>query len=290
MTLPYHLVRREDGQESVTVFHPVRGPITVTDDHPNFNKVAAAVQSRGAVLSDDEIIDLIDLTGAVATKFDKLSERVAVANGRVYFDGDEVHGAITEHIVRFLDEGVDNWRPLVRFLDKLGQNPEQHSREQLYEWLARRRFTITFGGDIVAYKGVAKNAAGEFVSVNHGPAIVDGVSVDGAVPNRVGSTVELARAKVHHDPGVGCSVGLHVGTYEYAKHWAQGGMLEVHVNPRDVVSVPSDCDAAKVRTCRYVVARTIDAPLTAPLSYDDSDPLCDDCGEYEDECSCWDDE
>jgi hypothetical protein len=48
-------------------------------------------------------------------------------------------------------------------------------------------------------------------------------------------------------------------------------MLEVHVNPRDVVSVPTDSNWQKVRCCRYKVVDVIDQPYsTAVLDVDGS--------------------
>jgi hypothetical protein len=63
----------------------------------------------------------------------------------------------------------------------------------------------------------------------------------------------------------GCSVGLHVGTYDYASNFTLN-VLEVHVNPRDVVSVPTDSNWAKVRCCRYVVIKEVERTLHYSVS------------------------
>jgi hypothetical protein len=42
-------------------------------------------------------------------------------------------------------------------------------------------------------------------------------------------------------------------------------VLEVHVNPRDVVSIPDDHQDAKMRVCRYVVIGEVTAEHTKPL-------------------------
>jgi hypothetical protein len=75
----------------------------------------------------------------------------------------------------------------------------------------------------------------------------------------------MPRDQVQFDPGVGCHTGLHVGTFEYAAGFAQGALLEVVVNPRDVVSVPTDCGAQKMRTCRYTVVGLLEQRLDSPL-------------------------
>ena len=44
-----------------------------------------------------------------------------------------------------------------------------------------------------------------------------------------------------------------------------GTVLEVYVNPRDVVSVPHDYSAQKIRVCRYVVGEPVDKPYDEPV-------------------------
>jgi len=293
--MQYSLVGNEDGTSNITVF--ARGRVELAhSSHPNFERIVLGV------LDDDEsVLELFDVSLTVATRFDNLSERVSVANGRVYFDGVEVDNALTSQILRFLDEDVEDWYPLVNFFENVQQNPQEYSREQLFSWLDKRDFTITPGGMIVGYKGVKKNDDGTFTSISTGTAIVDGESKTGAIPNEIGSEVTMPRDQVAFDPSTGCSTGLHVGTYEYANGFADGALLEVHVNPRDVVSVPEDSSFQKMRVCRYRVVNVIDAPHTLSVVsdwYDDSedvydteDETCPDCGCYLDRnyfCDCCD--
>lgn len=255
--LQYTLVGDEDGA-NIVVFLPGFAPQVAHSTHPNFEAILEAVKD-----GDEDVIDLFDVAQTVAKRFNRLSERVSVANDRIYLDGVEVNNALTEQVLRFMDAGLD-FMPLVKFFENVQANPNEHSREQLYAWL-QRDFSITRDGMIVGYKGVAKDGTG-FKSIHSGKAIVDGQEVTGRIPTNIGSIIEMPRDEVQWDPGVGCHRGLHVGTYEYAEGFAQGALLEVHVNPRDVVSVPTDCGAAKMRCCRYVIVDTIDAPYTSPLA------------------------
>lgn len=248
---PYHHVRSEDGRESLTVFMPSGAPVVATGDHPNFAELLEGAREDA---SPDELRKLADLSVAAAERFERLGERVTVADGRVYFDGDEVDATITRQIRRCLDDpSVGDWYPLVRFMENVAANPNAHSREQLFDWLNDRDFTITDDGSFVAYKGVTEDESGEYVSTSSGHGIVDGEAHTGRLPNPVGAIVEMPRSDVQHDPTEGCSTGLHVGTYEYARTYASAALLTVHVNPRDVVSVPTDCNAEKMRVCRYIV-------------------------------------
>lgn len=271
MTAPLQYNFLDTGeQQFITVFAEGRA-LTADDSHPNFTDIVEGAQEYSL-----HILDLFDVSTTVSGIFEALSERVAVSNGHVFFDGDEQDDSITQQIVRFLDEDVDDWKPLVAFMENVAANPLDHSREQLFDWLRARDFTITQDGLIVGYKGVTKDEDGSLRSGFRGHAIVNGEPVTGYIPNAVGNVVEMPRSSVAHDPSAACSVGLHVGTFEYAKGYASGALLKVLVNPRDVVSVPTDARGAKVRVCRYTVQEIIDAPETAAVVDYDADEADDD--------------
>lgn len=257
----YHLTHRDSGAESLTVID-AEGPETITSEHPNYCEVKTAVQNQASRWT---VRRLLDVAKQVALRFQELTDRVKVRGNTVFFDNEPVDGSITNHIVRFLrDPNLGDWRPLVAFLENISANPNDHSRTQLYDWLRVRDFTITDAGEIIGYKGVA-GSAGKYHSVNSGTAQVDGVTHTGQIPNPVGCVISMPRDQVSHDPGVACHRGLHVGTFEYAGSWARGAMLEVAVNPRDVVSVPTDARGEKIRVARYKVLRVIEKPETSPL-------------------------
>jgi hypothetical protein len=84
--------------------------------------------------------------------------------------------------------------------------------------------------------------------------------MNGHIPNQPGSVISISRSYVQHDPEQGCSTGLHVGTWGYASSFGDV-TLKVEINPRDIVSVPTDCGAAKMRVSRYKVIKIIDNPV-----------------------------
>jgi hypothetical protein len=254
----------DEEREFITVFSEyLDSPIVAQSNHPNYINIVALAKDGSSSYEDEiaaEIEELAKIEISVANKFQKVTDRVSVANGQVYFDGDILHNAITNHILRYLEGGY-NFEHLALFLEKLYQNPNAHSRQQLYEWLDARDFSITEDGDIYAYKGLTDNGK----SIHSGGAIVNGERVKGQVPNNVGSTIELPRSEVQFDPSIGCGVGLHVGTYDYASSFARGTIAGVIVNPRDIVSVPTDSGAQKVRTCRYKVVDIIEEAYNDPF-------------------------
>lgn len=274
MQIQNYQINRFEGDEFVVAFVPGQPLplIAAKSGNPNFDQIVAALRDEA---DSDEIVPLFDLTDAVNTRFsalnEALSDRILVEGGTVYFDGAPIDNAVTKQIVRFLEEDQD-FEPLVYFMERVMDNPNEHSREQLYAWLDGRDFSITQDGMIVGYKGVASDGQGGYRSISSGREKVfveaeDGTvkSHTGHIPNPIGATISMDRNLVQHDPSVGCHVGLHVGTWDYASNFSRGTVLEVHVDPRDVVSVPTDCAAAKVRTCRYTVVQAVDAPYASGL-------------------------
>lgn len=263
------MVVNNDGEKSVTLARAGQDSLFARDDHPFW----ADIWRKVCADELDGLADLFDVPRSVEIKFQRLSERVTVKKGVLYLDHDPIDDSLARTILRFLDEGRTDWGALVSFFEYVQANPSQHSREQLFKFLDANNTSITQDGLIVAYKGVYRTSGG-FESTRSGPAIVNGEEhTGGKVPNDIGSLIELPRSTVVDRPTEHCSVGLHVAAIGYASTGPMGGdaVLEVHVNPRDVVSVPNDYNAQKVRCCRYkVVAEvpkgsTSDAPGSVKL-------------------------
>jgi predicted DNA-binding transcriptional regulator YafY len=229
----------------------------ISQDNANYGRVVNTLTSTPVDAIDEEaLLALIIPALTVGKSLNRLSERVAFDGTNVLFDGDVVNDAISDHILRIVKEGgsADSYKALVAFMEKLYTNPSEESRNSLYDFIVRHNITIDHDGDFYAYKGVKADSG----SIREGFGIVDGVSMNGSLPNKPGSVLEIPRSKVNADNAVGCGTGLHAGTYNYASGWAQGLLLLVKINPRDVVSVPSCSSFQKLRTCRYkVVSQTI---------------------------------
>lgn len=192
------------------------------------------------------------------------AEAVAVVDGGIdqaeaepyrVSHGDPVEEVVLAAAIRLTNSDAD-LAPLGAFLRRLERNPSQASRSQLFGWLKAGGFTVTTDGLIVGYKSV--RADGCSAHVGREPVTVqaqDGSvqTVTGRVPYPVGATVWMARDLVDDDRDSSCSVGLHVGTHSYAAHFCER-MLVVLVDPADVVSVPTDSRAQKMRVCRLYVA------------------------------------
>jgi len=284
--MQYQIFGENGIKSAVTIVFSDGRNASLTGDHLNFDEIVNILthppvdEDNG--YDEEYIYSLTRPALTAGAKLDGLSERVTYNDSNIFFDGDPIEGAEVNHIVRLIKEGksANEYRPIVLFLEKIRQNPSQTSRDSLYEFLERHNFTITRDGDFIAYKGVKANGD----SIHSGGAIVNGEVVKGHVPNSINSVIEMARSKVDDNTSNGCSTGLHAGTYEYANNFAQGLLLTVTINPRDVVSVPVDSNFQKIRTCRYIVTGTTEVEYTEPI-WDDEDYYDDD---YDEDNDNWD--
>lgn len=283
--MKFNIASEEERGRTITLYGEF-GVKVLEENHPHFNEIAEMLVNGTA--DDQTIADMIDPGRGIAAEVNTFSDRIVYEDGNIYFDGDLIVKQITRHIVRMIQNGDTNWKNLIRFMENIAANPSEKSRRHLYHWLDERDFQITEDGCFIAYKGV--NTDGK--SIHAGPGIVDGVHMNGHLPNEIGSTVAIARSYVDDDRGVGCSRGLHVGSYEYARSFG-ARLLTVKVNPRDVVSVPSDCQNQKVRVCLYKVLDIAPAHRFEGTSYEgdddwgsDEDESCWRCGEQYDDCCC----
>lgn len=280
-----NIVTTSEGRSVILVIDDNGDPSILTDSHPNYVRIGQAV------LNGEDPTEFLD---ASATKIvANLSSRVSVVDGVLHFDGDAVYNGLASTIQRYHAEGRDATN-LVRFMERLSTNPSYSSREQLFSWTEAKNLTIDQDGFIVGYKGVMSRLndqdylddAGQplfpldefpFQSSGAGHGIVNGVEINGHLPMGVDVTVEMPRSEVNDNPNQGCSTGLHVGNYGYAKGYSHSGaLLEVKFDPADVVSVPADCGFAKLRTCRYTGVAIHDEDLGDDLSDYEPDATWDD--------------
>lgn len=306
-TIAYSITANENNDISmiVSIDNEVH---TFGNTHVNFDTIREYfAQTLPTEWDAEHLRGLITPVLEAGNRLTRLSERVSIMGNTLRFDGDLLDSAITNHIIRlFQQNDTQGWEPLVQFLEKISQNPSESSRTELYEWLRERNLTILPDGNFIAYKGVVPDAedANTLVSVHSGEAIVNDEYVVGQIPNRPGSTISMERSKVDPDQFVGCSTGLHAGTWEYASRFVSftrgSQVLTVSINPRDVVSVPRDCDSQKLRVSRYVVINSIENPLNATTTAynfpeeneqeekDEENLKCKHCGGGSDECENYD--
>lgn len=223
----------------------------------------------------DEIIPLLSISTS-------LSERgFEIIDGIVHIDGDALPDSLSARVLDFFNNNLP-FEPLLKFWAKLKTNPSFNSRQMLFKFLEHNGHPITTEGNFIAYRAVRNDFLDKHT---------------GKINNSVGNVVEIDRSKVDDNPNNTCSHGLHVATLCYAQGFATGDdrLLDVEVDPADVVAVPTDYNGTKMRVCRFkVVAESqglIDKPLVQSSfvarddfdtpDHQDEDNSCPACGEYD---------
>ena len=264
-----------DGFSTVTAYRrDAVDPIHTADSfHPFWNDILSGLRN-----GDPNVWDKFDVAGGIMRSFRQVTDRVSWDGETVLFDGDPINSVLANQLARALKAGdSDTYLALARFWEKLASNPDPHSREQAYNWLAQHDFQITLEGDVVGYKGMYpdERAEGDPMyrsssrsSVPGKPSgFVNGVAIPerSTIPQAVGDVVTMPRSEVEHDPGRSCSRGLHVGDFSYGNSFASVTM-EVTVNPVHIVSVPTDSGGRKLRVCQYTNKRIVDRATFKPAS------------------------
>jgi len=174
-------------------------------------------------------------------------ENIEVKDGNVYIDGDAVTSIVAERVLNALAGDVDAVH-IFKFMTRLQLNPSKRAVDELYTFLEHKNLPITDSGTFLAYKAVRSDYSDKHT---------------GTFFNTVGSVLSMPRNKVDDDKNAPCSYGFHAGTLEYASDFANhyDKMVVVEIDPADVVSIPTDCNFQKLRTCRYKVVAEYEKPL-----------------------------
>lgn len=231
---------------------------TFATDHMNYNLVKEALKKNDL----EAIPKLADIPKSIASY---TGEIVCVKGGIVMYKGKVLDNSLTRRILSLMNEGFP-FEPMLKFLQNLMLNGSHHAVAELYNFLVNRNLPITEDGCFLAYKAVR-------------PDFKDWHS--NSVDNSIGAKIPpMERNEVDDNWRLDCSSGYHVGAIEYIEnfHRNDGHVMIVKVNPKDVVSVPTN-ECTKCRTCWYEVVGEMQAEeLVRPVyattenSYKPSDP------------------
>lgn len=215
--------------------------------HPNYNKLISHLKNSN-VEYFEAAYDMVSHVNAYCDGY------VNCTNGALTWDGIKMPEMFTNTIVDMIKQGFP-FEPMLNFLDNMSQNPSDHAIVELFDFMENKNMPITADGCFLAYKAVREDYKDIY---------------SGKFDNSVGSTCSVPRNKVDSNRDNGCGHGLHVGAIDYAKSYGginlddednDGGnrLMICKVNPRDVVSVPTDSKFQKLRCCRYEVVAEFDS-------------------------------
>lgn len=151
--------------------------------------------------------------------------------------------ALSEFTLQFVEQGF-NTDFIERFWKNLCQNPSEESRESLYAFLEANNMTLTDDGCFIGYRAISS----DWKDLR-----------TGTMDNSIGSSPSMPRDEVDPNPENTCSRGLHIAAWDFAKGFGYSDyrLVEVKVNPKDVVTVPPDYNNQKMRVCKFTVLNEV---------------------------------
>ena len=209
-------------------------PHTINKTHPTYEKVKEAIKTG----QWDVVCNIIDPKKMVLNYG---AGKLSVQGEKLFWNGVEFHNAMSKRMFQMLQEDLPI-EPLVLFMENLMDNPSYRAVNELFGFLEKNNLPITSDGHFLAYKKVREN----YKDVH-----------SGTFDNSVGQTVTMERNQVNDNKEETCSAGLHFCSLGYLNHFGGERVVIVKINPRDVVSIPSDYNATKGRACRYEVIEEI---------------------------------
>ena len=210
-------------------------PHTINKTHITYQKVVDAIKAGDW----DAVKESIE-PKKIVLNYGK--GNVSIQGETLFWKGTELHTTLAIKMIDMLREGFPI-EPMVMFMDNLYQNPSKRAVDELYGFLEKGNLPITPDGHFLAYKKVRAN----YLDVH-----------SGTMDNSVGKIVEMERFNVDDNKDNTCSTGLHFCSKDYLNSFGGERTVIVKINPRDVVSIPSDYNATKGRACRYEVVGEID--------------------------------
>jgi len=240
--------------------------VVVASDDSRYDEVLAAIREERL----DDIPAIVEIERAFQ------EQGMSLRDGLLYVNEEPLPSQLGDRIMKFKEQKLP-YAPLLKFWDNLKENSSYNSRQMLFAFLENNGHPLTQDGCFIAYRGVTEDFKDKHT---------------GKIDNSPGAVCEMPRELVDDNPNNTCSSGLHVACFAYAKDFGEK-LVEVKVNPRDVVAVPTDYDGTKMRTCRFEVVQECENIREEALYPQfDSDDICNpreddevDSEHNEDECS-----
>jgi hypothetical protein len=263
--MQYHVLN------SSIVLNYLNKTVVISNSDNRFDPVLACIRESA---DSPERLDDIPAIVEIERAFD--GKGLKLVDGILHANESPIPAELNERILQYKDQGLP-YEPLLAFWENLKLNPSFNARQMLFAFLSHNGHPLTADGCFIAYRGVTD----EFKDVH-----------TGKFDNSVGSVCKMNRTDVDDNPNNTCSHGLHVACYDYARGFGPK-LIEVKVNPKDVVAVPTDYNGTKMRVCEFEVVGVGESIRTEALyghtetaskteteddGYDED--TCSECGEW----------
>lgn len=198
------------------------------------------------------------------------NDKISIVNGSVIYNGHTIGKSISDRITKLIEQNipVDVY---VNFLDNLLQNPSYRAVTEFYTFMEHNDLPMTSDGHFLSYRRVRS----DYLDCHSGrvpnmlaldlakkyPLPFNNVTGDGVTVTIEDdlTTISMPRNRVNDDSSMTCSNGLHFCGKEYLSSFnTDGRTMIMKINPRDVVSFPTD-SFAKGRCSRYQLVGEIES-------------------------------
>lgn len=259
-------------------------PYSVGTEHPNYNEILKT-------LKNDEVAKFLKLYGSSDVKVEpsygiQATPSIVVGRSSVTYNGMPLHNVVVNRILDMQAINLDI-KPITLFLEKLLTNPSKWCVDSLYKFMESKGLPITSNGNVLGYKVVTKDWKDKWTDT---------------IDNSIGTQVPiLDRFSVDDDRTKECSFGYHIGNLNYSgpngSYYSKSAgdrIIIVEFSPADVVSVPENAAANKIRVVTYKVISEYKEDLDDTYSeYDsceqgecDCCDICANCDETLNVCMC----
>lgn len=203
--------------------------------------------------------------------------------GVVTINGDALPASLSKVIVSLYKEDapIDCF---INFWHKLNQNPSNKAVNRLYDFIEKHNITILPDGNLLLYRVVRRTEQpGVFVDI-----------YTGTMKQAIGETISVSRNSVDDRDEVSCSHGIHVCSFSYTNyygsaHSGEDAVVNVSVNPANIVSIPFDYNCAKLRVCEFtILEENTNLTEIRQTYYNNLESSYDE--DYEEEDNYWNDE
>lgn len=229
---------------------------TVQKDHINYEAIMKLIKANGAATKLEDFEKLFSVKKSIESfEFEGTNLIFNDTEVEIHIDGKKEQTISSKLLNRIIaifkaeDEVLKEMQfvAIVRFIRNLYQNPSYRSVKELYGFLEKNDLPITQDGTFLAYKKVRY----DYMDIH-----------SGTFDNSIGKVCEMARHDVEDNSEVACSSGLHACSFDYLENYGSSDLdriVVVEINPKDVVSIPTDYNHAKLRCCYYKVVDEIPA-------------------------------
>lgn len=195
----------------------------------------------------DNLLEIVDKKTQFMEFLDSNGSPITIEDGLIKYNSMVLKSTIVDRLQEIvINDGDPN--AIVNFIENLMQNPSPTSVNELYLFLEYNTLPITEDGHFLAYKKIRN----DWTDIH-----------SGTIDNSPGEIIQMYRDCVDPNRERTCSYGFHVCAYDYLSHFGSVSndddrVVMVKVNPKNVVTVPSYYDNAKMRVSEYRVIEEVE--------------------------------